>query len=210
MLRFPARTQSPKPLSAILKTSMELIDLNRVTPDLNAQLAFLIKREFYVTYYKYRKLPYLLIGLVIIFIIALFLPDNDYTVGLKTVTITILLILVLFSILLGLNFLIKKQKRDRWKQSVIQKFLQDDKDKPFKFGFNDDNLFFETETYKSEIKWDYYKYWTESDNSIFIFPSNNIYEAIYYSNSEIGQDNYDKLKQLASIKLKPLTRKNGT
>ena len=75
---------------------MELTELIKVGSDYDNQLSFLIKREIYITYYKYRKLPLLIAVLFILFLVTLFFPDNQFTVGFKTVTLTIFSILLIF------------------------------------------------------------------------------------------------------------------
>lgn len=71
----------------------------------------------------------------------------------------------------------------------------------YTFYFDQDVLKFEMETSKSEISWAHYMYWAENKNSIFIVPESNLYDSIYYSESELGTQNYQELKSIASSKL---------
>jgi len=181
---------------------MKPIELPRATADLNDQLSFLIDREMYVRYYRYRKLVYMVAAFLFLFTESQFLTDTQTVVQAKVVTTAILSILVLFLVLKFFSFLVTKQKRKLWKIRTIRKLSQ--VNNAIKFYFDDKRLLFKTDSHTSEIKWEYYKYWVENKDSLFIFPEKNLYEAIYYSKAELGMDNYDNLKRIAGSKLEVL------
>jgi hypothetical protein len=183
---------------------MKPLELPRSTPDLNDQLSFLIKREMYVKYYRYRRLIYMIAALLLLFTELLFLTETKTVVNARVVTIVILSMLLLFLVVMFLSFLVNRRKRIHWKIRAIRKLSQ--VNSAIKFYFDDKRLLFKTESHTSEIEWAYYKYWTENKESIFIFPEKNIYEAIYYSKSELGLDNYDDLKRIAGSKLEVLPK----
>lgn len=178
---------------------MEPIELTRFTPNLDDQLSFLIKREMYVRYHNYRKMVYVVGISLLLVIVLLFLPDTKSIIELKVISIVIFSMLLLFSAILLFGFLVTRQKRNNWKRKAVQGFSPESN--LFKFCFDEEKLLFETGSYKSEIKWDYYKYWAENKDSLFIFPERSIYEAIYYSKTELGIDNYDNLKRIVGSKL---------
>jgi hypothetical protein len=179
---------------------MEPIEfINRENPDYENQLTYLIKREFFVTYHKLRKFTYYLIGATLIaFGIILFTPSNSL-ITIKALSILLLSLIWLITILFAIPILLKWYKRYKWKMNSIA-FAKND-DHSYKLYFNEEKISFETTKYKTELSWDYYTYWIEHKNSIFIFPKSNIYEAVYYSASDLGAENYLYLKNIASTKL---------
>jgi hypothetical protein len=183
---------------------MKPLEIPRATPELNDQLSFLIRREMYVKYYHYRKLIYMIAALLLLFIESLFLTETQTVVTLKAATTVMLSMLVVFLVVMFVVFLVNRRKRIHWKARAIRKLSQ--VNSAIKFYFDDKRLLFKTESHTSEIKWEYYKYWTENKDSLFIFPEKNIYEAIYYSKSELGVDNYDDLKRIAGSKLEVLPK----
>lgn len=181
---------------------MKPLELPRATADLNDQLSFLIDREMYVRYYRYRKLMYMVVAFLLLFIESQFLTDTQTVVTAKVATTAILSMLVVFLVMMFFSFLVTRQKRKHWKIRTIRKLSQ--VNNAIKFYFDDKRLLFKTDSHTSEIKWEYYKYWAENKDSLFIFPEKNIYEAIYYSKAELGMDNYDNLKRIAGSKLQVL------
>lgn len=74
----------------------------------------------------------------------------------------------------------------------------------YKIWFDSEKIVFESNTYRSELAWDHYKFWMENRNSIFIFPKDSIFEAIYYSKADLGEENYQTLKAIVTEKLTKL------
>ncbi len=191
---------SPEHCTSLLKAQVEPIQFtNRENPDLKDQLTFLIKREFYVRYAKLRKVPLYLAGITLAVIaIYVFTPTNSL-ITLKAITLVLLGLAWGISVLVSVFILIKWIKRNRWKNKMLEWASQNSNN--YTFYFDQDVLKFEMETFKSEISWAHYIYWAENKNSIFIFPESNLYDSIYYSESELGTENYQELKRLASSKL---------
>lgn len=63
---------------------------------------------------------------------------------------------------------------------------------------------FVTDKYKSEIQWSYYKYYAENKSSVYLICGRSLYDAIYFSPDDIGLDNFERLKEMAKLKLVPL------
>jgi hypothetical protein len=189
---------------SISNPTMKPLELPRATPDLNDQLSFLINREMYVRYSRYRRLIYMIAAFFLLFVESQFLSDTQTVVLAKVATTTILSMLIFFLAMTFFVFLVTRQKRKHWKIRTIRKLSH--VNNAIKFYFDEKRLLFKTESSMSELKWDYYKYWTEDKNSLFIFPEKNIYEAIYYSKAELGVDNYDNLKRIAENKLQVLPK----
>ena len=183
---------------------MEPIEFNnRNNPDLKKQLTFLIKREFYVTYYRGIKFSYYLIGATLILLGVLQFTPSDDLIVLKSMSIISLTLTWACTLIYLLIILIKWFKRYLWRNKSI--VAANKQDVVYKLYFNEEKIFFEGPTYKTEMSWDHYTYWTENNNSIFIFPANNLYDCVYYSVSDLGVNNYILFKNIAALKLKRLS-----
>ena len=70
-------------------------------------------------------------------------------------------------------------------------------------SFDESKITFITDNYSSDIKWEYYKYYKENRNSIFLF-TESIYDAVACARSEIGDENYESLKAIVTKKITEL------
>jgi hypothetical protein len=185
----------------------EPILINRTATVLKHQLDFLIKREFFVTYYGYKKVL-IYFGSWTLAVFGLFtLTDSDILIKLKVVLIALTAISWLVALGVIVTIFIKRQKRIRWRDTTIKSVLS--KDEKIHMTFDNEKLTFLTDTHKTEIKWDYYKFYTEYKDSMFFIPKDNLYETISFATSEIGQINFNELIDIAKLKLKLLDDKNG-
>ena len=178
---------------------MKYITLNKSVPELNEQLGFLIKCEFYISYFKYRKRIIYLIGITLLIACFVKLTEDDSFVALKAVSFAIAAIMWLITFIIFCLILIKLYRRSSWKKKVIQYMHKSNP--AFQFAFDENNLYFVTDTYKTELSWNYYRYYSIHKNSIFIFPENNIYDALYYSKTELGDTEFSHLETIVSSKL---------
>ncbi len=178
---------------------MQPIRINKNRPELKEQLDFLIKQEFRLVYRNYRNFPYYLIGWTFLTILLTLLPDTKFLITLKAVMIFLTGLLWICSLLFLLTIIFRKYKRIAWRDTMIQYCSQNDTEAFM--SFDNEKISFVTNTYKTELNWDYYANYAFDKDSIFIIPSRNIYEALYYSQTEIGVDNFEALKTLATEKL---------
>jgi hypothetical protein len=179
---------------------MEQIDFrNRDNPDYEAQLNYLIQREFFVEYYGYRKFLYYLIGITLIIIGIFQFTSPDIFLTIKAIFFVMISLSWLITILFALSILFKWLKRRKWKLSSIE--FSKNNDLNYKLSFDQEKILIEAPTYKMEFSWEYYSYWAENKNSIFIFPCSNLYDALYYSKSDLGEENYLEFKNIATTKL---------
>lgn len=111
----------------------------------------------------------------------------------------IVFVLWVLGIAFSASIFIKWIRRKNWRDKSIDEFLKRDM-KTF-LSFDNDKLYFITDNYKSEVNWEYYKYYGEDDASIYFFPEKNIYEAVYFSSKDIGEENFIHLKTIAQSKL---------
>ena len=178
---------------------MESIRITTGSPDLEGQLHFLVKQEFHVTYYQYRAVPYFLIGWTALVVALWTLTNTDSFITLKAIFFVLTLLLWVAALIFYGTVFIKWLKRKAWIKSTLKE--RNEKTIEFTFAFDEKSLHFTTNTYKTELHWEHYKYWCENNSSVFLFPENSLYDAIYYSRSELGEENYDRLKQIAKEKL---------
>jgi hypothetical protein len=68
-------------------------------------------------------------------------------------------------------------------------------------GFDDERLYYLIDNISSEIPWEHFKFYAVKNTHLFFIPAHNIYESACVSQSEIGADNFDKLKSLVAMKL---------
>jgi hypothetical protein len=127
------------------------------------------------------------------------LTEDDSFVALKAVSFAIAAIMWLITFIIFCLILIKLYRRSSWKKKVIQYMHKSNP--AFQFAFDENNLYFVTDTYKTELSWNYYRYYSIYKNSIFIFPENNIYDALYYSKTELGDAEFSHLETIVSSKL---------
>lgn len=193
-----------KELLVILLT-MEPILINRTATDLKQQIDFLIKREFIVTYYGYKRALIYFIGWTLAVLALSTLTDGNNLVTLKAVLICLTAIAWLVGLIILVTIIIKRQKRIKWRDTTIKSFLA--KEIKGHMTFDEEKLNFITDTYKTEIKWDYYKFYAEHRSSIFFIPEESLYAALYFSPADIGQDNFERLKNIAKTRLKLLDEK---
>ncbi|MGN6163535.1 MAG: hypothetical protein ACTHOF_03260 [Flavisolibacter sp.] len=186
---------------------MEPILVNRTAADLKQQIDFLIKREFFVTYYGYKRVLIYFIGWTLAVLALSTLTDSNNLVTFKVVAICLTSIAWLFGFVILVTIIIKRQRRIKWRDTTIKSFLA--KEIKGHLTFDEEKLTFITDTYKTEIKWDYYKFYAEHRSSIFLFSEENLYEALYFSSTDIGQHNFEQLKNIAKKRLKLLDEKKG-
>lgn len=105
----------------------------------------------------------------------------------------------IIAILFTFPIFLKLLNRYKWKKKSIA--LAKNETIGYKLYFDQEIISFETPTYKTELSWDYYTYWIENKNSIYIFPKSNLYEALYYSESDLGIEIYLEFKSFAATKL---------
>lgn len=186
---------------------MEPILINRTSTELKQQLDFLIKREFFVTYYGYKKVLIYFLGWTLAVFGLSTLTDTNILITLKVVLITLTAITWFAAFAVIIAIIIKRQKRIHWRDKTIKSVLLTEE--KIHMTFDNEKLTFITDTYKTEIKWDYYKFYTEHKDFMFFIPKDNLYNTTSFSPSEIGQNNFNDLRDIAKSKLKPLDHNDG-
>lgn len=184
---------------------MQKIECNaKNNPDHKAQLSFLIRREFYLKYYIYRKIPLYLLAITLAAFAFLSFTNSNSFIALKAIVITLISLMWVIAVLLVIPIVYKWINRQAWKQNV----LKNGKNNPgvYKISFDYEKIVFESETSRTELNWEYYKYWLENGNSLFIFPKDSLYDAICYSKSDLGEENYNSLKAIVTEKLTKLDK----
>ena len=187
---------------------MQPIQINRNKGELKQQLNYLIRQEFIITYGRYKKVPLYLTGVSLVILAISVLTSSEWLIVFKGVSLVVIALAWVITVLSLVMLLIKWIKRITWRDKSITSFLIEDI-KAY-LTFDNDKLTFITGTYKSDINWEYYKYYGEDNVSIYIFPERNVYEALYFSAGNIGEENFEKLKVTAKSKLTAIEKRNRT
>lgn len=178
---------------------MELITITIAASQLNKQLAFLIKNEFQISYGQYRKTPLYLLSITFIAIAFFLITDTNNYVTLKVMMILIISLLWLVVITFLLTILIKLYKRLEWKKKTIADYSTSNY--VFQFGFDNEKIIVITDSYKTDLKWEYFKYYALDNDSIFLIPEKSIYESMYFSRNDLEKEQFDQLQNIAALKL---------
>lgn len=179
---------------------MQPIKIEHNSADLERQLDFLIKREFITSYGKFRKPVYYFLGWIILLTLFSFLTGDNFVV-LKGILLIVTGLAILAALIFLVSILIKFLNRKAWKRTALEDAAKSNKH--YFLSFDEEGIGFSTDTYTSTMKWDYYKYYIEHRDSLFIFPD-SIYHAMTCSISDLGTEEYQRLKVIISTKLEVL------
>lgn len=178
---------------------MKLIKIDKTHNELRHQLEFLIRKEFSIRYKKYLSYPVFLIIWTILFISLLLFTDVNNFITLKAITIIFTGIFWFISLIILTSIAFQLYKRKIWKRKSLKAELLNKS--IYEMGFDDERLYYLTDNINSETKWEHFKFYAIKSTHLFLIPANNLYEATCVSQSEIGAENFEKLKILVSIKL---------
>ncbi|GAO45355.1 hypothetical protein [Flavihumibacter petaseus] len=182
---------------------MEQIELTTATDDLADQLDFLIRLEFKNVYISKRNGLFFLLGLTLFAGFVYWLPDTPINIPLKGVLLTIIFLSWIAALTYVIWLFYKYSQRRSWRKKSIETAFS--KKETFRFSFDEDRLHYSTEKYDTSLKWEVFKYYTEHKNSLFLCDEANPYQTLYYSKTELGHENYDRLREFAAKKLIPLS-----
>jgi len=104
-----------------------------------------------------------------------------------------------FSLIIAVSYLVKLYKRNIWIKKTVTAILK--KNAKNYLLFDEEQLTYSSDDYKSEIKWTYFSAYLEDTISIYIFPQGSVFSCHSFSAFEIGQDNLQQLKQIVRTKL---------
>lgn len=180
---------------------MEPILIKRNTKDFKHQLDFLIKQELILSYSPYKKTAYYLAGFSIITFILFLLPETKFFVILKGMLVFFTSLFWAFVFIFIATILIKKYKRIKWRNQSIEYFKKNEG--TALMSFDNEKIYFTTTVHKTEINWSYYSTYSFDKDSVFIFPNHNIYEALYFSKTELGEENFQNLTTIIKENLHP-------
>lgn len=149
--------------------------------------------------YKQARIPFILLcGMTIAVLGLLTLTENDRLISYKAVFSVLTSLLWAVALLYFLTIFIRRFKRQRWRNKAVAATFCNDFS--YYLFFDAEKISYSTSTYKTDLSWEYYKYWSEDKNSIYIF-SESTYEGLYYSHRELGIENYERLKDIVALKL---------
>ncbi|TKK64220.1 YcxB family protein [Ilyomonas limi] len=178
---------------------MQPIKIAYNSSSVKAQLEYLIKQEFIASFGNFKKPALYLLGWIC-FIVPFSYLTRDNLVVLKGVLLSLTALAVFLAIGLSIPILIKFLKRNAWKRKTLLNLSKNDQ--YYFLSFDDDQISISTDMYNTNIKWNYYNYYTEFNDSLYLIPK-SFYEAIACSRLELGDDSYERLKAILSTKLLP-------
>jgi hypothetical protein len=135
----------------------------------------------------------------ILFISLLLFTNVNNFITLKVITIIFTAIFWFISLIIFTIIAIQFFKRKIWKRKSINAELLNKS--TYEMGFDDERLYYLIDNISSEILWEHFKFYAVKKTHLFLIPAHNLYESACVSQSEIGADNFDKLKSLVVIKL---------
>lgn len=168
---------------------------------LNLQYQFIIRREFYTRYSWIIRIGYYFLVWIIFLMSFTLFTNPDTFIALKILLLVLSVLAVVIIAIFSLIMLIRWIKRQYWKKKKIKYIV--DNNLNYWLTFDDAQISFSTDIHSSNIKWEYYKYYKEYKDSIYISP-HNIYETVAFCRSEIGQTHYDLLKKIVMKRLTAL------
>lgn len=101
-----------------------------------------------------------------------------------------------------------QSKAWKWCKSAAK--LAIDRGEEETIRFSEKGLLVEAKNYRTEVQWDYFKYFDEDESTLYLFTADgSLYSCWSFSEKEIGNEEVTQLKVLASTKLQKLVTNNG-
>ena len=183
---------------------MQPIQVNKTSKDLNDQFVYFIRRGHLL---KLRSFKRFIISLLVLTIIVLALSlhtDNDKFIELKAVLIGLTTISWICTLIYLPTIFISRYKKlrtiDRYINSLDKNQLN------YSITFDNDKISFITDEATLDIDWVHYQYYSEYNNSLYVFSETKPSDSLYYSKNEIGEINYNQLKAFVTSKIPELKK----
>jgi hypothetical protein len=177
---------------------MEPIQIINQKENLRNQLTFLMRKGFQIKYGKYKKLPlYLFIWTVAVMALSTLTSTNSF-ITLKAVSLSLTALAWLICLIIFLPVIVNLINLYKWKNNALKAYNPAEN---YFVNFDEKKLICFSDTYRTELEWEYYSCFDECKGSLYIFPHHNIYEAFCCSKAEIGEANYETLKKIVIAKL---------
>lgn len=155
------------------------------------------------------RFPGLIKRLLVLSLISLIYWVLSETINSQKIAtlLAILFYLLIFCWLIAvgvvINVLYIRNSRNRWKNSVLKTFS--DSFQKFYLAFDEEKLYFTSDSYNYDQKWEYFKYYYLKNDILFFIQEDNTYNHIAFSVEEIGTEIFNQLLLIAKKKLEPLT-----
>jgi len=137
--------------------------------------------------------------------LGLMLTPNDFMIGLKAMLSILISLAWIFCIFYYLWQQIQKFR----KKSLIKKIIDDTLCTPGRhyLSFDTERIVVKTENQKLEYTWEYFTAYFDNESAIFLFPVGPLYSFLAFTDSEIGKQNVQVLREMAQQKLSRLKTK---
>jgi hypothetical protein len=178
---------------------MEPILVNSTKDSMKEGINYLIKRDFKKHYHLAKKVGSYLSLLTLIFIgLTVFLKSDNLATLIAILSYLLILSWIAFLLIL-IIYEVKKRKVVRWRDKIIKSNI--DNNIEYYLQFDEETITISTDKATSKVKWEYYSYYAEDNDTLHIMPGKNIYESLTFSPAEIGAETLIKLKTITYKKL---------
>ncbi len=181
---------------------MEPILINKDISSVKTEIDYLITRELKSSSKGLRKWM-LYLSICSIIIVGLLLIINSEKIAVPiAISMYIVGFFWIITLPFGIKYLLLKSKRKRWRNRII-KHSQDNQSNHY-LKFDEEQISVSNELSESIVKWDYFKYYSEYNQVLFILKEKSLYDTLSFSPLNIGTENLEKLKLIVHTKLIPL------
>jgi hypothetical protein len=179
---------------------LEPIQVTSRKSDVKRHFNYFIKKEFLITYCRYSRLPFYLIGVTIITLIIFAVSKTTDLTKSEFLFLIVTLVFWAFTLLFLFFVLVKLIKRILLRNRTFKKFGETDVN--YFIAFDNDKFITIADTFKIETNWEFYRYYSEDKEDVYIYPiGRSLYDALCVSKSEIGDVNYSELITIVRSKL---------
>jgi hypothetical protein len=173
------------------------IPVQKIKKDLGEQFRFFVLRGFSIDLHNLKKGFYYLTGWTLLLLAFVTFSSTNIFIIEKAVFIA-MTILAWAALMLFIPFVLIRKLRnlrraDRYVNSLM--YLS------YSMEFDDEKIIFFVNEEEVEFPWTHYNYYWEYKNSLYILCEKVPLDSIFLSANEIGEDNYELLKEKASTKL---------
>jgi len=176
------------------------IQVKTIKEDAKEQFRLLVRRGFSLDIRYFEKIFYYLTAWTLILLAFVFFSSID-TLIYERIIFGVLTILAWMVVILFIPFmLIQKfrnlRKADKYVESLVKQQLN------YFIEFDDDKISFLISDEEVSYAWDHYSFYWEYKGSLYILCEEVRLDSFFFSQNEIGEDNYKLLKEKVSRKLR--------
>ena len=175
------------------------IQVETIKEDARDQFRFLVRRGFSIDLRNFKKRFYSLTAWTLILLAFVFFTPTGTLIYGKVVfvvlTILAWIIVILFIPFILIHKFRNLRRADKYVESLVKQQLD------YFIEFDEDKISFFINDSEVSYSWDHYDYYWEYKSSLYILCEEIHLDSFFFSQNEIGEDNYKLLKEKVSRKL---------